>query len=133
MRELQQGRLLFFPDYGADPVWDARRGGMISLDVLPAREQTRREVREWARRWERMAWQEMAAEGFSAGMTKTPAEPVQQHEWDAVERDGRAVWVRLCADLGDEWTVGWASSTDTGRQVEWSPGAPPEPLPAPNR
>jgi hypothetical protein len=49
LRQLQQGRLLFFPDYGADPVWDAQgKRGMISLDELPVREETRREVREWA-------------------------------------------------------------------------------------
>jgi hypothetical protein len=134
LRQLQQGRLLFFPDYGADPVWDAQgKQGMIRLDGLPVREETRRDVREWAKRWEQMAEQEVAAEDFSAGLTKTPVEPVQRHEWDALERDGRGVWIRLCEDLGDEWTVGWASFTDTGRQVEWSPGAPPEPLPAPGR
>lgn len=134
LRQLQQGRLLFFPDYGADPIWDVQgKRGMVSLDGLPVCEEIRRDVREWAKRWEQMAKQEMAAEGSSAGMTDTLAEPVQRHEWDALERDGRAVWIRLCEDLGDEWTVGWASFTDTGRQVEWSPGAPPEPLPAPNR
>jgi hypothetical protein len=134
LKQAEQRRLLFFPDYGADPVWDAHgMGAMISLDGLPVREQTRREVREWARRWEQMAKRQMAADDFAAGMAKAPAESVSQQEWDALERDGRAVWLRLRDDLGDEWVVGWASFPDTGRQVEWSPGASPEPLPAPRR
>jgi hypothetical protein len=133
-RRLQEGRLLFFPDYGADPLWEAHGwGGMVSLDGLPVREGTRRDVREWARRWEQMATQEMAADASAAGMVETRAEPVSPQEWDDLERDGRAVWLRLRDDLGDEWVVGWVGFAETGRQVEWSPGAAPEPLPAPIR
>jgi hypothetical protein len=105
---------------------------MVNLDAIPVRQETRRAVREWARRWEHTANRQMSAEDSEAGVTRAAAEPVPQHEWDALERDGRAVWIRLCDDLGDEWTVGWTTSTDAGDQVEWSPGAPPEPLSAPN-
>ena len=92
-------------------------------------DETRQAVREWARRWEQLANQDMVAEDFAAGMADIPAEHVSQEQWDALDHDGRAVWIRLRDDLGEGWMVGRVTSPDAGRQVEWSPGAPPEKLP----
>jgi hypothetical protein len=120
-------RLLFFPDYQADPIWDADSGGMLSLDDLPVRAKVRTDVRDWSRRWEGMALDDQAAEEFAAGMSQRRAEPVAEERRASLERDGRAVWRRLQAELGDEWLVGWACFGDDSSWVEWSPGAPREP------
>jgi hypothetical protein len=121
--------MLFFPDWGADPVWAADSlSGMVRLDDLPLRAQTRDEAREWTRRWERLAEQDMAADAFVAGMQLAPAESVSTEEWDAHQRDGREVWQRVRIDLGEEWLLGWPHFSEDSVEVEWSPGGPKERL-----
>jgi hypothetical protein len=101
-------RLLFFPDYLADPIWDGEQGGMISLDDLPLSSETRTETREWAQRWEHLAYAEQEAEAFSGGMSEQPAEPVAREVWLALEGEGRKLWRRLQTELGDRYQLEWA-------------------------
>jgi hypothetical protein len=101
-------RLLFFPDYFADPIWQSEGGGMVSLEDLPLSDSVRLDAREWSRRWEKLAWQDQAADGFSSGMSSQPAEAVSEEEWASVEQEGRSVWERLQRDLGGEWLLEWA-------------------------
>lgn len=62
-------RLRFFPDYGADPVWDRDSGSMVNLDSLEIPQATRDSLRSWRVRWEDLAWQAMAADDFQNGMS----------------------------------------------------------------
>jgi hypothetical protein len=96
---------------------------MVSLDDLPVRSQTRAEAREWVRRWERLAYADQDADAFSAGMSNTPADPVTPQAWRELERDGHKVWIRLRAELGGDYELGWAYEA---QQVEGAPGAEPE-------
>jgi hypothetical protein len=81
---------------------------MVSLDDLDISTELRAEARAWSVRWERLAEQNQAADGFAAGMLETPAEPVSSESWASLERDGRAVCERLRAELGNDWEVEWA-------------------------
>jgi hypothetical protein len=104
-------RLLFFPDYAADPLWDARGNG-IDLDALPVSPQVRTEARDWSRRWEQLASAEMAAEAFAAGGSSGPADPVAPEVWAQHECAGRAVLDRLQTELGDTYEVVWVGPDD---------------------
>lgn len=53
--------LKFFPDYRADPVWDADDGCVVNLEGLAVGAETRVSLRAWAERWEAVAWQRMSA------------------------------------------------------------------------
>jgi hypothetical protein len=118
-------RLLFFPDYAADPIWEAGpRGGMVSLDELPLTSETRTDTRDWARHWERLACADQRADAYSAGMSDQPAEKVAPEAWAKHERDGRALCERLRDELGGDYELGWL---DQEGQVEWTPGTGPEP------
>jgi hypothetical protein len=99
-------RLPFFPDYFADPVWEAG-GGMVSLDDLPVSDEARSEARRWNRRWEQLAFKQQDADAFIHGMSNRRVEPVGNEEWAALERDGRAAWQRLCDELDSEWWLEW--------------------------
>jgi hypothetical protein len=121
-------RLLFFPDYTADPIWGADEAGMVNLDDLPLSADIRARARDWTRRWERLAHAEQASDALADGTSTQPAEPVAQETWAALERDGRVVWQDLQAELGHSHQLGWLTDDD---QVEWSPGSPPEPRPYP--
>jgi hypothetical protein len=101
-------RLKFYPDYRADPVWDAKDGCMVNLDGLPVGSETRVSLRAWAERWEALAWQRMSAEDGEAGASNEPAEPVADEQWREVERDGRQLCAQLQLELGDDWIVEWS-------------------------
>lgn len=107
-------RLLFMPDYYADPFWDLETEGMVDLDTLPLRGPTRGAVRRWAARWERAAWAQL----------EEAADDIPEDELKALERDGLVVWERVRRELGDDWQVGWASFPDGDRHVQWQPGGP---------
>jgi hypothetical protein len=95
--------LRFFPDYGkADPIW-TEDGTGLSLDALPVKEDTRAAVRDWAARWEPVAWQQMDADDFNAGMSDRPAEPPAEATWRSLGDEGR----RLCAQVQQELADGW--------------------------
>jgi hypothetical protein len=101
-------RLRFFPDYGADPIWDADgRGGMISLDELPLSDEARAEARRWSRRWEQLAWDDQRAELSAANADDPGLDPVTDEAWAAIQREGRRVWQRLAHELGPEWLLEW--------------------------
>jgi hypothetical protein len=116
-------RLLFFPDYLADPVWEADGGGMVSLDDLPVGTDVRASVRAWSKRWEQLAKRDMAVEDSAAGTGSEVVERVSQAEWEVLERGGRQAWQQLQAELGDGFLVGWAHFDGGEPQVEWIPGA----------
>lgn len=109
-------RLLFMPDYDADPLWDLATEAMVNLDQLPISDATRTLVREWAARWEAVAWAEIET-----------ADDVPADARIALERVGRAAWQQVQRELGDDWQVGWASFPDHRRHVQWRPGGPIEP------
>jgi hypothetical protein len=97
----------FFPDYGADPVWDGANGAMLDLDGLPLRRTTRLAVRAWRQRWEALAWQQMRADDVAAGMANEAAEPVADAKWREIEREGQHLSAQLQRELGSEWSVEW--------------------------
>ena len=100
-------RLRFFPDYGADPVWDGSDGAMVDLDGLPVRSETRQALRAWRARWETLAWQQMRADDLEAGMSDQPAVPVADDQWSEVEREGQLLCAQLQQELGPDWIVDW--------------------------
>jgi hypothetical protein len=104
-------RLLFFPDYAADLLWDPRGNG-IDFDALPVSAQVRTEARDWSRRWEELAYADMAAEVFAAGTSSEPADPVAPEVWAQHECAGRAVLDRLQTELGDTYEVVWVGQDD---------------------
>jgi len=86
-------QLLLGCDYLADPLWDVR-GANIGVDDVPISEATREALRDWARRWDRLAKHDLEAEDIEAGMMEG-----QEHEMDRRERPraqprGRAVGMR---------------------------------------
>jgi hypothetical protein len=85
-----------------------RRRGMVSLDDLPVRGETRAEAREWNRPWEQVASNQQAAEAFVDGMSSRPAKLVSEEEWTSLECGRRVVWQRLQDELGGEWQLEWA-------------------------
>lgn len=98
-------RLRFFPDVGgAEPLWSADGIG-ISLDAVPLGPQTKADLRDWCLRWEPLAWQDMNAEDFAAGMTDRAAAPVPQETWKAIGEEGRRLCAQVQRELGDEWQV----------------------------
>lgn len=106
-------RLRFSPDYGADPIWRADEPGfMVRLDSLPIRPETREACREWARRWEDLAWRQMDAQDAQAGVMLEPreAELPSEEEWRAAESEGRQIYEQLRDDLGDGWNLEWGVS-----------------------
>lgn len=97
----------FFPDYGADPVWDGANGAMIDLDSLPLRPATRLALRAWRERWEALAWQQMRADDVAAGMANEAGEPVAAEKWREIEREGQQLSAQLQRELGPDWGVEW--------------------------
>jgi hypothetical protein len=100
-------RLRFFPDYGADPLWDAGTGSMISLDTLPVQPETREAIRRWSRRWEVLGHQQMTADAYEAAMADTPADPVPEAQWRAIEDEGRKLCRQLQGELGSLYALEW--------------------------
>lgn len=100
-------RVRFFPDYGADPVWDRSSGRMINLDRLPVAPETRRALRDWRERWELLAWQQMRTDDLEAGMASEPAEPVSDDQWSDLEHEGQQLSAQLQRELGSAWKVEW--------------------------
>ncbi|MCW3025658.1 MAG: hypothetical protein JWM29_1090 [Solirubrobacterales bacterium] len=125
-------RLFFDADFRADPLWDIR-GNMVGVEQLPISESTRQALRDWARRWDRLAEQDMDAEDIEAGMKIGTSEPVPKEAWNEHEAEGRALWTDLQNELGPDWQVGWLSFPDGVRHVQWTEGALVEPLPFPPR
>ena len=98
-------RLRFFPDLGGpDPIWTVD-GAAVSLDALPVGPSLKTAVRDWAERWDPVAWQQMDADDFAAGMTDRAAEAPSPEVWRSLEEDGRRLCARLQDELGDRWTV----------------------------
>ncbi len=98
-------RLKFFPDDGADPLWDADTGFMVNLDGLPLRDDTRVALRSWCRQWAVLLDRSIWAEGFRREMSQETPEPVSREQWDLAERDGLRLFERVKAELGPEWSV----------------------------
>ncbi len=105
-------RLLFMPDYDADPLWDLRDESMVNLDELPIPASTRQAIRAWAGRWEKLAWQGMHADDVAAGQVEGPSTPVPAAAWAEVERDSRLLWLELQRALGNACKVGRVVFTD---------------------
>lgn len=126
---LRVRRLLFFPDHGADPVWDLASEAMVPLESLPISDQLRESIRAWTLQWEKLASQQMEADDVEAGQQERPAGPVTPEQWAANRREGRAQWQRLQAELGGSWRVGWADFNEDERRVQWQPDAPLKPCP----
>ena len=117
-------KLLFMPDYDADPLWDTATEAMVSVDDLPITEATKKRVRAWGRRWDELATQDLSAD---YGDTPELAHKVVPAEvWAEHEREGLAAWRELQRDLGDEWRVGWVSFPDGRRHVQWEVDGPVE-------
>lgn len=80
-------------------------GGAVSLDALPLKAGTKAAVRDWAERWEPVAWQQMDADDFAAGMTDRSAEPPSPETWRSLGEEGRRLCARLQEELDGRWTV----------------------------
>jgi hypothetical protein len=100
-------RLRFFPDDMADPLWDADSGGMVDLDYLPLRDDTRKALRSWRDQWVVLVDRSIWAQAFAQGMSDRTPDPVSREEWTRAERDGRELFERVKADLGADWSVEW--------------------------
>jgi hypothetical protein len=85
--------LRFFPDYFADPLWDAETGAMISLDSLPLSDETRAAVRAWAARWQ---------EDALAEVRDLPTDATVQR---GLGREAAALCCRIAQELGPGWRV----------------------------
>lgn len=90
-------RLRFFPDGSADPLWDADTGGVVNLDCLPLRDETRKDLRSWCKQWADLVDRSIWAQGFKDGMSVRTADPVSREEWNRAERDGRELFERAKA------------------------------------
>jgi hypothetical protein len=117
--------LIFMPDYGADPIWSADRNYMVELERLPIGESLRGRIREWARRWEDVAWR-TEYDDVVNGMRPGPAVPVPEATHEAIDRQGRLLCEELRAELGGDWRVAYATFPD-GRHLQWEIGGPVRP------
>lgn len=98
-------RLLIMADYGAEPVWSANGRVAERLDDVPLSAATKRALREWASRYDELP---------SAGLRWSADDEAD------FERTGRELWIRVSAELGSGWRVGYFSERE-GRAL-W--GAP---------
>lgn len=110
-------RLLFMPDYLADPLGDLDSEGMIDLDQLPIDVALRARTRSWA------------AEYTERGQTSGWADPFAGPEGVALRTAGHALWLELRTVLAPAHEVGYVSFPDDTRHVQWHPGGPLEPCP----
>ena len=117
--------LIFMPDYGADPIWSADRNYMVELESVPISESLRSRIRDWAGRWEDMAWQINDYDDVANGMRPGPAVPVPAGALDQINREGLVLCNELRAELGEEWRVAHATFPDS-RHLQWEPGGPVE-------
>lgn len=118
--------VIFMPDYGADPVWSADGRSMVSLDRLPIPASLRSRIRDWASRWEELAYQEGRYEDVVNGMLDGPAEPVPGGALAEVERAGQKLCDELRQALGPGWRVAYATFSN-GRQLQWEADGPMRP------
>ena len=122
-------QLLLSCDHLAYPLWNVNDYN-IGVEDVPISEPTRRALRQWARRWDRLAAQDMDAEAIEAGMRSGSTQPVSAAAWEEHERDGRVLWATVQQELGPDWQVGWPSFADGARHVQWTPNGPVQPLPS---
>ena len=119
-------KLLFFPDYGADPLWELPAECMMSLDSLPIGNRLRDSVRAWAAQWEKLAWQQMEADDLPTGQR----EAVTEQQWAESDRQGYVLWQELQRELGGSYSIGLAHFRHgLARQAQWTPHGPIEPCP----
>jgi hypothetical protein len=122
-------QIVLDPDYGGAAVFDINRGGEV-LNVLPISAKTREEIRDWAKRWDVLAWQDLHAEWFEDGMMTGSTQRVPNEMWEENDRERRALWVKLQEELGPRWQVGWSKHFEDGvLNVQWTPDGPLEPMP----
>jgi hypothetical protein len=122
-------RIVLDPDYGGAAVFDLSGRGEV-LDLLPISAETREAIREWAERWDVLAWQELHAEWVEAGTMTGSTPRVPEEIWEENDRERRALWVILQKELGPGWQVGWSKHYEDGvLNVQWTPDGPLEPLP----
>ena len=123
-------QIVLDPDYGGGAVFGLRGGGEV-LGVLPISAETREALRDWAKRWDVLASQDLRAESIEAGMTTGSTQRVTNEVWEENHRERRALWVALQQELGPGWQVGWWTSYEDGvRNVKWTPEGPVESVPA---
>ncbi len=98
-------RILLMCDYSADPVWYESDGTMAALEALPLDEATKAQLRRWA------DWYETFRDD---GL-----EWESDEEEQAFEHEGRRLWKKVRAELGEGWQVGYFSETQGSRV--WDP------------
>jgi hypothetical protein len=122
-------QIVLDPDYGGAAVFDLSSGGEV-LDLLPISAETRKAIREWAKRWDVLAWQDLRAEWVEAGRTAGSTQRVSDEAWEENDRERRALWGALHQELGPGWQVGWSKHYEGDvLNVQWTPDGPLEPLP----
>jgi hypothetical protein len=123
-------QIVLDPDYGGAAVFAlSGRGGEV-LDRLPISAETREAIREWAKRWDVLASQDLHAETIEDGMMTGSTRRVPEEIWEENDRERRAFWVTLQTELGPDWRVGWSKHFEDGvLNVRWTPDGPLEPLP----
>jgi hypothetical protein len=122
-------QIVLDPDYGGAAVFALRGGGEV-LDLLPISAETREATREWAERWDVLAWQDLEAKWVEDGMKTESTPRVPDELWEENDRERRALWVTLQQELGPGWQVGWSKHYEGGvLNVQWTPDGPLEPLP----
>jgi hypothetical protein len=127
---LEPQPLLFYPDYGADPLWADRGSATVSLALLPLTEQTKRAVRAWTSEWHRLALQDLEADS-EAVLTEPQAQPSSAHEWRACTDRMTDLIALLRRELQPPWMISQTRWDGRQRLVQWESGTPWQPAPTP--
>lgn len=110
-------RLLFMPDYFADPLWDLDSEGMVDLDRLGLDPALVTRVRDWAREY---------TERGQAGEWE---DALAGAEGAALQAAGHALWLELRTALAPAHDVGYVTFPGDSRHVQWHADGPIEPCP----
>src|ERR1035441_6957810 len=100
-------RIVLEPDYAGAAVFDLDRPFGEVLDQLPISAKTREAIRDWAKRWDVLAMQDLDADAIEAGMRTGSTQRVPDEIWEENTRERCALWVALQEELGSDWQVGW--------------------------
>lgn len=112
-------RLVFMPDYGADPLWDNNGGAMVSLDALPVSAALRERVRSWAQRWEKYANEAIFEEALDD----------DEAAYRPIREEKLTLWLALREELHGRYEVGLVVPPPGRKRrahVIWSPDGTPE-------
>lgn len=100
VRSVPAPRLKLMADVGAPPLWNADRGGPVSLESLPLSPA----LLERLERWRKVYESYLAREGRYLEQQSNSA------ELDAFEREGLAIWQQLREELAGVYSVLYQSS-----------------------